>query len=190
MRTAFRLRSWSVVFGVALFGAGCFPTLPPEEPDTGGGGDTVVGADTQGGTDTVNPAGTPTGVTATRDDPDNVEITWNRVVGANLYRVFRCDTDCDDDASWQRISDETLTDTVFVDTTADAAPTPGAPVLSLDSATPTFVALTMSRPETVPGTLHRYRVTAVSDGFESAPSDEVEGQRADPEPDGFRVAPQ
>lgn len=171
------LRGLVFVSFAGLAGA-CFPSLPPEDDD--------VGSDVSTG-EVVNPAGTPSGVSATDDDPNAVTVTWNRVVGASLYRVFRCEDDCDNNDAWELVSDATQTSTTFVDGTATAGEPPGPPVLTLEAATTAEIAFNWTTPTPVPGPAFQYRVTAVSDDFESLPSAAAEGRRAGAAITGFEL---
>jgi hypothetical protein len=179
MMNRFALRCLVLVSLAGPAGA-CFPSLPPEEDDVGNGGDVSTG-------DAVNPAGTPSGVSATDDDADAITVTWNRVVGASLYRVFRCDDDCDSNDAWELLSDATQTSTTFVDATATAAEPPGPPVLTFEAANVADIALNWTTRTASPGPTFQYRVTAISDDFESAPSTMAEGRRAGAPITGFEL---
>lgn len=163
---------------------GCFQ--PALEQDTVGDVDTATddnGGDTQVETDSVASL-RPTELAASVERVDDVELTWSG--GALAFWVYRCDeVPCA--GEWRRINSEPIAERTFRDTTALAAGSPQAPTLQViedsrhvDMSWDTVVAPTAPR--------YSYRVTAVVDGVESAPSTEAIGHRRERPVTGYEVS--
>ncbi|HRE87959.1 MAG TPA: hypothetical protein PK095_02370 [Myxococcota bacterium] len=164
--------------------AACFQ--PPLERDADEGMDTSESdaADDGGGEVDGFLAPSPTGLTASDERVDDVELSWSG--GGQAFWVYRCDgSPCS--GEWLRLTAEPVIERTFRDTTALAPGVPQAPTLRVtndsrhvDLSWDTVVAPSAPR--------YSYRVTAVVDGVESAPSAEATGHRAERPVTGYEVS--
>lgn len=174
---------WAVGICISL-GTACFQ--PPLERDTDEAIDTSTdtdGVDAEIGPDSVTSL-VPSGLAASVERVDDVELAWSS--GAPAFSVYRCDAaPCA--GEWHRLTSEPITERKFRDTTALAPGAPPAPTLRImedgqhvDLSWDAVVAPSAPR--------YSYRVTAVVDGVESAPSTEVMGHRAERPVMGYEVS--
>lgn len=174
---------WSIGVLVSV-GSACFQ--PPLERDTDEAVDTST--DTDGGDGEVGPDSVtsfvPSELAASVERVDDVELTWSG--GAVAYWVYRCDgAPCS--GEWRRLTNEPVAERKFRDTTALAAGAPQAPTLQVmeDSR---HVDLSWDAVVAPSAPRYSYRVTAVVDGVESAPSTEAMGHRAERPVTGYEVS--
>jgi len=103
-----------------------------------------------------------------------VKLSWTAVDTATGYRVEQCASPCT--GNWAVIA--TVTQASYADESAEAAPVPAAPQLTLSAETPNDVKLSWPEPSVSPGRAYTYRVAAqLDDGF-AGPSEEVIGVRS------------
>ena len=167
----------------------CFP--PALEQDTVGAVDTATddsGTDDSWGDAEVGPDSetslVPSELVASVERVDDVELTWSG--GAVAFWVYRCDgAPCS--GEWRRLTSEPVAERKFRDTTALAPGAPQAPTLQVmeDSR---HVDLSWDAVETPSAPRYSYRVTAVVEGVESAPSTEAMGHRAERPVTGYEVS--
>ena len=120
----------------------------------------------------------PTGLTATSGDhTDYVELQWNGVDDADEYRVYRDDVHVD-----------SVAETSFTDTNADAGSTPDAPEISASEGNfDDRVQVSWTEPSADDGPAHIYHVVSVGDDDPSEPSTAAEGYRGALEVNEYRL---
>lgn len=174
---------WAVGIFVTV-SAACFQ--PPLERDTDEAVDTSTetdGVDAEIGPDSVTSL-VPSELAASVERVDDVELSWSG--GALAFWVYRCDgAPCG--GEWRRLTSEPIVERKFRDTTALAAGSPRAPTLRVmeDSR---HVDLSWDAVVAPSAPRYSYRVTAVVEGVESAPSSEAMGHRAERPVTGYEVS--
>ena len=160
------------------------------ECERGDTGSCIDLADSASPETTIGPSA-PTGLTASRDRANDVELQWDAVVAATSYRVFRCDLDCSSSSkSWAELDIDSLTSQPrFIDADVAAPATPSAPArLTASGVEPDAVYLQWDPVVSPPAPRYHYRVVAASERGESAPSAIVEGHRAERPVTGYELA--
>ncbi len=131
----------------------------------------------------------PTGVSASADRSNDVEIRWNPVAGATGYLVYRCDAaTCGATSGWTALTGVPTTSASYVDATVAVPAAPGAPTaVSATNDDGLQVAVSWGAASVPEPKSYRYRVTAMVAAGESDPSDVVQGQVAPRPVSGWEI---
>lgn len=173
----------------------CFPE-PKIKGDTDPGDvDAATAEDTAGPVDTWvidtspgEPPAVPTAVVASVDRSSEVEVRWQGSAGAVSYRVERCaQDDCAPAAAWVAVTEEPLAATFYVDDDVSVPGAPPAPAVVATDDLPDEVLVTWDDVAAPPAPTYRYRVVAIGEGGESAPSEVAVGSAADRPVIGYEI---
>jgi len=131
----------------------------------------------------------PTGVTATTDHATDVAVTWNSLVNATGYHVYRCDlASCPGDTGWFALTSTPVTETNYIDDTVTIPALPAAPAnLAATRDATSQVKLTWGAVTVAAAQSYRYRVVAIGAAGASPGSQPTQGKVADRPVTGYEI---
>ena len=132
----------------------------------------------------------PTGVSASSNRADEVEVRWSPVGSATGYFIYRCElANCSGSSGWAQLNASAQTSTTYLDRTAQIPASPATPTgVSATTTGSSDVIVTWNPVTVAPAKVYTYRVVAQTNTGPSAPSSHVTGQVADRPVSGYRVS--